>query len=386
MSRNLNHYWSTGFFLSAALVISTVGHAGDRPIKESPTSPALIAEMVTAAMPSILGADNTAIVDQMLNVRLAPPLSKTFDPARAIPRLLGRGARAAPDCRQVFTKTGDADVGQCVVSVGALDGGGPYRELRFAKHMGAGDVDFITRPAVPLKDVAFADLRPVTIPDDQAYLMVMDWLQMNIGLGPDEIPVAPRGAKNPFPVKTIDLAVQTLAGKIQSLPLEKAIIVQRGLFAGLGGPQGEFDWVPAPGQVLAIVDDKGVRQVSVHGWAELIDPRSLPNLKGLRAKGTQELIAEITEDLAGMGRGPISDIRILLSYAVTPVPIPNPDVSPMPIPIPAGAKLLLPAVQVFVSSVPADLTEAAQNALVDTQVSTAGSVREYPLVDLGFGG
>ena len=70
-------------------------------------------------------------------------------------------------------------------------------------------------------------------------------------------------------------------------------------------------------------------------------------------------------------KGQITRIQVVLGFGVR-APVDNKDLR----------DLLLPAVQVFVSSVPADMTEEEQQALARTQVSTASFVREFSLVQL----
>jgi len=347
--------------LTTAFIISSLVQAADEPIDEKPTTRDEVLRLIDAGLPEPLRGDIGELVTKMMGAKIGPPLSQTFEPKLAIARLLGRGARLAPECRQVFTKSGDPDRLPCIASVGTADGMGAYRQLAFSKHMALGNVSFFDRPAD--KDIGIADLTPVKIPDDEAYVLAQSWLALNFGLGPDEIPLAPANAKNPYPVRTIAMAAQDEGGKMEAVEVEKLVMIHRGLFAGLGG---DFDWLPAPGAAMVVMDDMGVKQAAIREWQELVPD---PNATAENAKTLQELSDEIADDLRGLMKGPINRILIGVSYGVT---------------APTNDKnlvgLLLPAVQVYVSSVPADLTEDEQVALARTQVSTASVVREYPLV------
>ena len=360
---NLKH--GSCLLLAAAFIASPLARAADQPITERPTSRSQIFELINAGLPedSPLRGDMSELVMKMMAVNLEPPLSRTFNPKLAIQRLLGRGARLAPECQQVFTKAGDPDRLPCFASVGTADGTGAYRQLGFSKHMALGNVSFFDRPAD--REISIAELVPVRMGDDEAYAKAQSWLAENFGLGSGEIPMAPANARNPYPVRTIAMAAMDgETGGMQSVEVEKQVIIHRGLFTGLGG---NFDWVPAPGVALVTMDDLGVKQAAIKQWQELapnpdIDPRN--------AKTLDELSNEIADDLAGLMKGPIDRIRTVLTFGVV-APTDDQDLR----------GLLLPAVQVFVSSVPADLDEGQQQELAQTQVSTAGVVREFSLVN-----
>jgi len=348
--------------LAAAFIFSPLAQAGDKPIDETPTTRDEILKLIAAGTPEPLRGDIGAVVGKMMNPRLGVPLSRSFDPKSAIVNLLGRGAKLAPDCRQVFTRAGDVDRLPCIASVGTAAGKGAYRELGFSKAMALGNVSFFQRAAD--RDITIADLVPVKLGDAEAFAAAKNWLSTNFGLTMEEIPVAPDGATNPYPVHTIAMAAMDDGGKMQAVEVEKQVLIHRGLFVGLGGG---FDWIRAPGAAFVSVNDMGVMQASVKGWQELVVN---PDVDPRNAKSLADLQNEIADDLAGIMKGPVDHILIGLIYGVTS-PVNDNDVR----------GLLLPAVQVFVSTVPADLTEAQQEELASTQVSTASVVRQYPLVN-----
>ena len=347
--------------LTTVFIISPLVQAADEPITERPTSREEVLGLITQGLPEPLRGDISALVTKMMGARIGPPLSKTFDPNLAIAKLLGRGARLSPDCRQVFTKSGDPDRLPCIASVGTADGAGAYRQLGYSKHMALGNVSYFERSAD--REIGIADLVPVKITDEEANLVACRYLETNFGLTMEEVPVAPADAQNPFPVRTIAMAALDEGGKVESVGVEKLVAVRRGLFTGLGG---NFDWIPAPGAAMVVLDDFGVRQAAIREWQELVPD---PNVDPRNAKTLGELSNEIADDLIGLMKGPINRIQIGLVFGVT-APTNDNDLR----------GLLLPAVQVFVSSVPADLTEAQQEDLAKTQVSTASVVREFSLV------
>ena len=341
------------------------------PIDEVPTSRDELMRKLTDALDAIplIGEDNSALVEKMANPRLGPPLSETFSSAAAIKNLLGRGAVQSPDCRKPNTAAGDPDPGTCRVFKGTE--AGPlgqdfYIELRYSKNLQFGDVSYQFRPASPTQDVSFDSLVPTKMTDAEAYEKGMKWLAENFGMTTDEIPPPPQGF---YPVKTVALAGQE-GGKAvgQPVPVEKLLLLRRGLFVGLGDDKlgHNFDWVPAPGKAfVAIMADGSVREAAIRDWREL---QPLPEDQALRAKKRSELMQEMADDLTGVARGPID--HILIGLIITALPRDN------------GMALLLPAIQAAVVMVPNDLSEEEQNALALKQVSTAGVIRTYPLVFL----
>jgi hypothetical protein len=349
--------------LTTALFVSNLVQAADKPIDENPTPRDEVLRLINLGLPNDhpLRGDTMELVQKMMAVRIGPPLSKTFDPNLARRSLLPRGSKLDPKCRQLFTESGDPDLLPCIAFVGTPEGTGPYSQLSYSKHMALGDIGYFNRPTQ--SDIGIGDLKPVQMSDEEAYLGAQKWLADNFGLGQDEMPVPPDGVKNPFPVKNIAMGVLDEQGNMQSVEAEKLVVIARGLPAGLGG---NYDWLPAPGKAIVAMDDSGVNEAVVRRWQELapdpaVDPRN--------AKSLDELTNEIADDLLGLMKGPINRIQIVLSFGVRP---------PTNNQILIG--LLLPAVQVFVSSVPADLDEGQQQELANTQVSTASVVREFSLV------
>jgi len=361
---NLHYEYWLRLLLMAALAYVPATRA-DEPVKEPPTDPQTLLRLIDEALPPLITDDNTKLVAQMYAARLGKPVRETFDPTLAVSRLLGRGARLDPNCRKLVTQSGDPDPTPCRAFLGTPEGTGPYKELSYAKHLQTGDLGFVDRTAQD-PDLTFDKLPPVKMSDEEAYANAKDWLAGNFGLPMEEVPTAPAGVPNPFPVKTIELAGMDLGGKLVQVPVDKLVMIQRGLFVGLGKlGQGDLDWLPAPGKAFMVLDDSGVKQAGVRAWQELVAPPN-PDEAARLAKTRSELVAEIAEQLAGMARGPIDHILIGLVIGASP----HED----------GTALLLPAVQVSVSPVARDLDEEQQEKLATMQASTAGRVMEIALV------
>lgn len=342
-------------------LVAPLAQASDKPIDERPTTRDDMLALIDRGLPEPLRGDIQSLVSKMMQPRIGPPLSATFEPKATIQKLLGRGARLSPDCRQLFTEAGDPDHLPCKAFVGTADGPGAYRQLDFSKHMAHGSLSFVDRQAD--RDIGIGDLVPVKMTDADAFEAAQSWLATNFGLTPEEIPVAPADAKFPFPVHTIAMAALANDGKVEAVEVEKLVSIRRGLFVGLGG---DFDWLPAPGAAMVSMDDRGVRQAAIREWQEVIPN---PDVDPRNAKSLSELSNEIVDDLAGVMQGPVASIQINLVYDV----VASSDDKNL-------VGLLLPAVQAYVSTVPADLDEDQQVGLSQIQVSNAGVVREYSLV------
>lgn len=314
-------------------------------------------ELVKEALPPVITANNIELVTLLLSPVLGEPLKKTFDPAIAIRKLFGdKDVTVSPDCDQVRTPVGDIDAGECRVFWGKPSGQKAYRELRFSKQMAFGNISWLHRKYAIKIDPA--ELKPITITDEEAYRTAVKFLNSTFGLTLKEIPQAPAGAEYPFPVKTIALGWGGRQDRGGAVPVEKIVMIQRGLEVNA---DKNLVWVPGPGRAMVIMDDARIKEAMIRGWQKVLPH---PNADPKMAKTDSDIIDEIATDMAAYSKGPVSTInfRILLSA----------------VPSTTGVGLLLPAIQVAVSPVPDDLSEDEQ-AKVWT---TAGFIREYSLVRL----
>jgi hypothetical protein len=346
-----------------------VAQRDEPPRPDDPKPPSLddLTLMVGKTLPSIIGSNNSELVDQLMKARLGTPLSKAFDPAKALsdPKLFPARPTPSPDCRQLSTPSGDPDLGECTHARGAAGGRGTYRALSFSKHMGLGNIKYFNRPADA--DLTPEGLQPVKMTDEEAYKKAVALLVETFGLPEVEIPAPPAGAKNPYPVQSLHLGwgeqpMRGLVANKGSVPVRKVVFLQRGLLVGLKGASGTPDlpWVQGPGRAIVVLDDAGVRQAMIGGWQELLPH---PAVDPKNAKSREELVLEIAEDLQRMLRAPVESMKATIQLRGVPQ---------------GTIGLLLPAVQISVSPLPGDLFEEKQGNLY----TSAGFVREYPLVKL----
>lgn len=364
MSRHSARRWGA-LVTTALLGLPVVARAGDTPPTDPrPPSRSELVAQIGNALPGLIGSANSELVDKLIHARMGSPLSRSFDQAKAVKAIFGRTPPTyAPDCKQLFTPTGDIDPGECMATRGQRGGQGAFTRLSFSKHLGLGSIKYLKRAADG--SVMPSALQPVKLTDSQAYAQALAFLQTNLGLPPEEVPQPPTGATNPLPVKNLVMAWADKPGGGGGVPVQKLVLVQRGFFVDIKGAGGQRDlpWVQGPGQARVLVDDTGIQQAAIRGWQEL---RANPAVDPRNAKTRTALIEEIADDLLGENGVPIASMRFTILLSSTP----------------AGSfGLLLPAVQMTASPVPADLSEAGQGSAV----STAGFVREYALVDLPEG-
>lgn len=342
-----------------SLALSTFTQAQGLPPEErgGPTRDELV-QLISDALPDQLSQDSVTLVKTLLSARLGTPLSRSFDLKRAIPVLFGRNAPTfAADCQQMTLPTGDPDPGECTASLGDASGRGTYTQLSFSKHLGLGTIKYSQRTADA--ELPPEELRPVQMSDAEAYQKAIDFLVTTFGLPKEEIPEPPPEAKNPFPVRDLVMAWGNMGRTKDAVPIQKVVSLRRGLLVGLEG----LPWILAPGEAMVLMDDEVTRQVMIRNWQEL---RPHPDLDSGDAKTRDELINEIADDLMNTNNTPIASLRTQLLIAS----------------VPAGTHaFMIPAVHVYVSSVPRDPSEEEQN----TFWSTAGFVREYALVRLSEG-
>lgn len=315
-------------------------------------------------MPDFLKSPSE-VVAQLLNVPLGAPLSKSFDQNKAMGAVFGAGsASVSTDCRRRATAAGEADQGDCVASNGRDAGKGAYIQLSFSKNMGNGNIKFLKRP--PVDDSMTPEKLPTAKLSDAAALeQARNFLGGAFGLALEEAPLPPAGAKTSLVRSLATAGVSPTGGPVQSNVVQKLVVLQRGF--PLAKPYVDpitgqtLSYVRGPGKATVAVDDSGVVGAAVSGWQELRrDPRMSPN----NAKSVNALIDEIAEDLFNNGVRQFE----LMNFQIQ-----------------VGADwrgsygLLLPAVQVALTTTPNDLTEDQQAQLA--LKSTANLIRDYSLVE-----
>lgn len=319
--------------------------------------------LVRDSMPAFL-KDTTDVVGQLLNVPLGPPLSQTFDRAKALQAAFGDGSvSVATDCRRRATPAGEADQGDCMATSGSQTGKGAYVQLSFSKNMGNGNIKFLKRG--PVDDAMTSDKLPkATLADEDALKQAQAFLGGAFGLAMEEVPMPPAGARNSM-VRSLAMAgIDDNRGLARHV-VQKQVFLQRGFklerpyVEGTNGPA--LTHVLGPGMAMVALDDSGVVGAVVSGWQEL---RKDPKLTADAAKPVDALIGEIAEDLFNHGMRHLEHLNFQLQVAADW----------------RGAYgLLLPAVQVVATPTPRDPNED-QQALLALQ-STAGLVKSYALVE-----
>lgn len=321
--------------------------------------------MLDQALPrEIITQDNQKLVARLLSAKLGTPLSESFSQSVAIKSIWPRGGfKMSSDCRTSTTSEGDIDPGECSVIQGTPSSGSLFKELRFSKNMVLGNVSYLYREAV--KEINPDNLSGIKMTDREAYEKALSFLSEVFGLTRDEIPVAPEDSKMPLPVKTIAMGWGNEKGETGNVPVEKIVMLQRGLAVDFPEEPRLNNWLPGPGRAMVILDDTvGVKEAVIRNWMEL---KPHPNASPQNAKTRSELLDEMTQDLVNYNKGPVESVNIRIALSAVPSE-----------PSASAVGLLLPVIQVLVSPVSDDLDEEAQ-ARVWT---TAGFIREYHMVRL----
>jgi hypothetical protein len=327
-----------------------------------------IVELVTAAMPPVIGGNNQQLVQNLMGAQLAQtPLVKGFNYEQA--RAAVFGPRIRPpldrDCPRTQTDAGVPSEDDCTAALGDPAGDKAYTALEFSKNMGFGNVRVLMRPDISQLPKGPDDLKPVPadMTDSKVYEMGLNYLGA-LGLPLDEIQVP--DDPDALPVHDLQIGFDPSTQRAP-VTIQKVVYLQRGLKLPTplqdpaGGP--EMTHVPAPGMARVAFDANGqVVGAMIRGWQDLArNPAVNPEL----AKTHNQLVDEIVQDLLRNGGGPIGTVKILIGLMTD---------------FQGTQGMLLPAVQVFVAPV-AD-PQPGQEDDVQTTQTTGAYVREYLLVDI----
>lgn len=326
--------------------------------------------MVGQQLPSMIGNDNTGLVDKMLKARLGLPISQQLNIAGSLRTIFGRRRPVLdPGCQRQFTRSGDLSPDECTASNGDRAGQGAYMEFRWSKNLNFGNVQFLQRNADGV--IKPGELPVVKLTDEEAYNRAVAFLTKTMGVTPDEIPVAPANANQPFSVRTLAVGENTPDGKKNIVPIAKVVDIKRGLFVDIKDPltRRDLPYIPAPGRATVVVTDSAILQASVQKWKGL---RLSPKIDSKNAKTRSELINEIANSILKKQPTQISKISFML--AIESMDLVGNDPSKE-----SQASLLLPAVQAVVSNVPRNPTEEEQQRFEST---TAGYSEWFSLVDV----
>lgn len=328
---------------------------------------------IARAMPPVIGKNNSELATKLMSIQPGTPISRNFDPGKVSRLVFGRTAPSrAPDCSATKTSTGELDETLCNISVGKIDDPtGAYTLLSFSKNIGYGDIKFIKRPAFNPEGTTTPPSVKKT--DAQVYDEALKFLE-TLGVPLSEIPKAPEGAKNPFPVRSLSAgATDGKAGNGLLVPaIQKVVDIPRA-FEVPGGLYTDpnsgvtLRHVVAPGSALVVIDDSGVQAAMVKGWADVqMDKRLNPQ----RAKTDQELIDEIAEDLYSEGVRNVSTLSILIGLRNG---YPNPEDPDSPN---CPVCLLQPSIKVMVSHVGREPFRPTEGQ----PFAAPGVIKEYDLI------
>jgi hypothetical protein len=129
-----------------------------------------IKRQLESALPSFIGADNTALVEKMHKPFMGDPLSISFNFEKAVSTIFVDGKpTVAADCQRTKTSQGEADEGDCNTALGKEAGAGAYTRLSYSKNLGFGNISFISRG--PVGAISPEKLVPVNIDDTKAFEM-----------------------------------------------------------------------------------------------------------------------------------------------------------------------------------------------------------------------
>ncbi|MEO8037806.1 MAG: hypothetical protein ABI794_03500 [Betaproteobacteria bacterium] len=354
--------------LAGGLVLAGAGTAFAQTQPDQFPSPRELRAFLAEHMPKFLSDDatRTRLVAEMLKVPIAPPLSTTFDPNKAIKQLFGDGSvTQSTDCRKVNTPAGERDPGDCTASVGDENGAGAFARLSYSKTRGFGNIKFVKRPPVPTALPDPLKLSPPKLTDAEAYDAARKFLGDTLGLPLAELPTGPAGRR--LPVRNLDVQG---GGEQATAPItiQKVVFLQRGfpLSSPIAEGQGTLTHVPGPGKAMVMYDADGLAGAAVQGWVDL---RLDPTLGPEDTKSSTALLDEISEDLFNEGVRAAADIKFGILISIDQR---------------NQFALLLPAVQVAVMPTGdrpgGKIDEKTQNALAGK--ATAGVIREYALVNL----
>jgi len=351
--------------LSAAIIAATCTLAlsglayaqdGDGDLDER-----VLMELVLAAMPPVITENNADLVKNLLEVPLGTPLSRSFNYNTARGAVFGRIVPSlTPECQKTGTPVGELDQGECTASNGSEGGGEAFSSLSFSKNLGLGNIRFLSRPKVV--DLTPGDLKPVTMSDEDAYNMALDFLEKSFGLPvKEEVPPPPNALV--LPVKKLTIGFDKGTG-VEPVVVQKVVYLRRGLALPTRYKDEqtgrELTHVAAPGLARVVFDStsnlsKKPISAVISNWQEL---RSASHIDPKFAKSKTQLAEEIAQDLFHDGGGHVGIIAILIGLMAEPR---------------GGFGLLLPAVQVYLAPGGKDTEPPGP--------TTGAIMREYSLVD-----
>lgn len=337
--------YQKNMILAGLLIASCVTNTAlSQEIKRQDTSLSAreIRALIERGLPETLSEDNTALAASLLSAKIGEPVQAALEPERLAAKLFeGRQATMSDGCLESTRAKAD-----CLIMAGEASGPGEFLRLAVRFDEQELNVKFDKR------DPDTAPLPSAKLSDADAYKQALEILRGSLAVNPVEIPQAPSDAKNPFPVRSINVAAAVDAKPTRVATVEKLVKIQRGLYAG-----DKLGWVPGPGQFIMRIDDRGINGLSLRDWANL--ERYGRGLNPSGAKSRSELVTELTERLQREGISQVTSVNSVIAVAKL-------DSADSPVPV----------LRAFVTAQPADLPEEAQARVL----SSAGVVLEVPLI------
>lgn len=330
-------------FISALVFFSTpltTTAQEERPREERATSVDEMVAIVEKGLPNLISDNNADLVEALLSPRLGKSFNDAFDVDFVAKKLFVNGEPESQRC--------DETKRVCEFVDGDASGQGEYSKLSVLEGPAAMSVRFVHRPKESDKVVS------TKLSDKSAYDIASTLLTDTLGVPSEEIPIAPSSALYPLPVKTVNLAFSNGEGENKTMPVEKLVKIQRGLYVG-----GNLGWVPGPGKMSVVLNEAGVSSAVVRGWADM--SRYGEGLSSRNAKSRSQLVEELVTRFQKEGILRLHSARSLLAVG-----------------LPEGASAPVPVLRVFASAQPRDLEETSQASVV----SSAGVVFDIPLIAL----
>lgn len=343
---------------------------------DTPRSRAEIAALVDKALPVQIGGDNSVLVRKMLDARFGRPIIENFDAAAALKTVFGsQTPKLDPECQRKATPTADPSPEDCTAILGKLAGREPYIEFGWSRNLGFGDLRLLRREADG--SVLPGKMPPVRLGDAEAFGRGTTFLVRTMGLPPEEF--APRlpGARTAFPVRTLSIGQNGPRGKLGVTPIMKLLKMPRSVLFELPQAVGGVTTmrIRAPGEAFVLMNDAGIVMARVNNWVELAKS---PVVDPGNAKKRAELVEEITDTLMEEDAESVAGIRARL--VINDSDPASPSLLLPAVRVPRVVAPIIPGVEVSVSAVPRDPTEAEQARLGPT---TAGHTHQFALVRLG---
>lgn len=323
---------------AASLFSIAASHANDKYREERATSVDEIYQIIERGLPVTLGDDNSALAKQLLSVKPTGPLTNNLQLDTLVTTFFANKPVTQGNCELRSQNV------NCTAALGEKAGKGAYSQLRVNTRNSETNVRFAKRSA------ADSPLAEVTLGDREAYERALALVSKSFALGTSDIPVAPKNARNPYPVRTINVALAQSEKPQKIVAVEKLVTLPRGVYAG------ELGWLPGPGEWSVSLDNLGINTASVRNWADM--SRYGEGLRAENIKSRKDLVEELVERFQHEGIEKLASANSHIAIVRL-----------------EGAEVPVPVLRVYAAPQVRSLTEEQQAEVV----SSAGVVLDLPL-------